>query len=114
MPWLILLASAVMEAVWATALGLSHGFTKLIPTIVFLIAVSLSMYGLAKAAEHIPIGTAYAIWTGIGATLTVLIAVWLGTEQLTWLKALFMVGIVSAVAGLKLVSTKTTEESVSS
>ena len=110
MPWVILLLSAVMEAVWATALGMSDGFTRLVPTIVFLISVTLSMLGLGKAAKHIPIGTAYAIWTGTGASLTVLIAVFLGTETFTPIKALFIVGIVVAVIGLKLVSTAKGDE----
>lgn len=110
MPWVILLLSAVMEAVWATALGMSDGFTRLVPTIVFLISVTLSMLGLGKAAKHIPIGTAYAIWTGTGASLTVLIAVFLGTETFTPIKALFIVGIVAAVIGLKLVSTEKGDE----
>lgn len=99
-----------MEAVWATALGMSDGFTRLVPTIVFLISVTLSMLGLGKAAKHIPIGTAYAIWTGTGASLTVLIAVFLGTETFTPIKALFIVGIVAAVIGLKLVSTEKGDE----
>lgn len=114
MPWVILLVSAVLEAVWATALGLSAGFTRPLPTIVFLLAVTLSMVGLGKAAKDIPIGTAYAVWTGVGAALTVLIAVLLGTETLTLLKGCFIAGIVAAVIGLKLVAPKPGPEPVSS
>ena len=65
MPWLVLLASAVLEAVWASALATSDGFSHLVPTLVFLVAGTLSMLGLAQAVRTIPIGTAYAVWTGI-------------------------------------------------
>ncbi|MEU2198792.1 multidrug efflux SMR transporter [Isoptericola sp. NPDC019482] len=101
--WGVLLASAVLEAVWATALDASHGFTVLADTIVFVVALSLSMLGLGYAAKHIPIGTAYAIWTGVGAALTVAWAMLTGTESASLLKALFLVGIIGCAIGLKLV-----------
>ncbi|MEL7978127.1 multidrug efflux SMR transporter [Isoptericola sp. F-RaC21] len=101
--WVVLLASAVLEAVWATALDASHGFTVLGDTIVFVVALSASMLGLGYAAKHIPIGTAYAIWTGIGAALTVAWAMITGTESASLLKALFLVGIIGCAIGLKLV-----------
>ena len=110
MPWVILLLSAVLEAVWATALGFSDGFTRLMPSLVFVVAATLSMLGLGKASQTIPIGTAYAVWTGTGATLTVLIAVFLGTETITWIKGVFILGIIAAVIGLKLVSTKSSDD----
>ena len=75
MPWLVLLISAVLEAVWATALGRSDGVSQLAPSIVFGIALTASMAGLGWAAQRIPIGTAYAVWTGVGAALTVAYAV---------------------------------------
>jgi quaternary ammonium compound-resistance protein SugE len=101
--WAVLLASAVLEAVWATALHASHGFTVLGDTIVFVVALTLSMLGLGYAAKHIPIGTAYAIWTGIGAALTVAWAMLTGAETASLLKALFLVGIIGCAIGLKLV-----------
>ncbi|MFI2104348.1 DMT family transporter [Isoptericola sp. NPDC019693] len=101
--WVVLLASAVLEAVWATALHASHGFTVLPDTIVFVVALSASMLGLGYAAKHIPIGTAYAIWTGVGAALTVAWAMLTGTETASLLKALFLVGIIGCAIGLKLV-----------
>ncbi|ANI93656.1 DMT family transporter [Dietzia timorensis] len=109
MAWLILVVSGVFEAVWATALGESHGFSQLGPTIVFLVALAISMAGLGWAAKHIPIGTAYAVWVGIGTTLTVVYAMATGAEQFAWLKALFIAGIVLAVVGLKLVPDGTRE-----
>lgn len=103
MAWSILIASAVLEAVWATALGRSEGFTQPLPTIVFVVALVASMIGLAKASERIPIGTAYAVWVGIGAVLTVGWATVTGEEPLSWGRAIFIAGIVVAVVGLKLV-----------
>ena len=105
MGWGILLLSAVLEAVWATALGASEGFTRLVPTIVFAIFCVLSLLGLAQAMKHIPIGTAYAVWTGLGAVLTVAWAALMGDEPLTPLKVLFLVGIIGCAAGLKLTTT---------
>lgn len=102
MAWAILLVSAVLEAVWATALGQSEGLTRPVPTVVFLVFCLLSLVGLAQAMRSIPIGTAYAVWTGLGAVLTVVWAVLTGTEALTPLKALFLLGIIGCAAGLKL------------
>jgi len=101
MPWLILVASAVLEAVWATALGESGGLSEPAPTALFVVALVLSMVGLASAVRHIPIGTAYAVWTGLGAALTVLWAVTFGDEFASAAKVLLIVGIVGAVIGLK-------------
>lgn len=101
--WAILLVSAVFEAVWATALGQSEGFTKLVPTIVFLVGTVISMIGLAIAMNEISIGTAYAVWTGLGAVLTVTYAIVTGEETASVLKVLFLVGIVACTVGLKLI-----------
>ncbi|MEV7663374.1 multidrug efflux SMR transporter [Paenarthrobacter sp. NPDC089316] len=99
--WLILLASAILEAVWATALGLSNGFTQPLPTVVFAITAVLSMLGLGIAVKRIPLGTAYAVWVGIGAALTVGWAMITGVESASPLKLLFIAGIVGCAAGLK-------------
>lgn len=103
--WLILLASAVLEAVWATALGLSDGFTRPLPTLVFALTATLSMVGLGLAVKRIPLGTAYAVWVGIGAALTVGWAMATGVEPASPLKLLFIAGIVGCAAGLKLLPT---------
>lgn len=99
--WLILLASAVLEAVWATALGLSAGFSEPGPTVVFAITATLSMLGLGMAIRQIPLSTAYAVWVGIGAALTVAWAMATGAEPFSVLKLLFIAGIVGCAAGLK-------------
>ena len=102
--WIILLCSAVLEAVWATALGQSQGLTQPIPVVVFLIAVSFSMLGLGTAMSVIPVGTAYAVWTGTGAVLTVTYAMATGTEAASILKVVFLTGIIGCVIGLKMLS----------
>lgn len=104
MAWIVLLASAVFEAVWATALGMSEGFSRPGPTAVFGVAVVISMLGLGWAAKHIPIGTAYAVWTGVGAALTVSWAMATGAETLSLGKVVFITGIIAAVVGLKFVA----------
>ncbi|MEX1078451.1 MAG: multidrug efflux SMR transporter [Homoserinimonas sp.] len=101
MSWIILIISGVLEAVWATALGKSEGFTKLWPSVTFFVALALSMTGLAWAMRDIPTGTAYAVWVGIGAALTVAYAMVFGGESVSILKVLLVLGIVGCVIGLK-------------
>jgi quaternary ammonium compound-resistance protein SugE len=103
MSWVLLVVSGVLEAVWATALGKSEGFTKLWPTVLFGVALLFSMGGLAIAMRDIPTGTAYAVWVGIGASITVLYAMVSGTEPASLIKLLLILGIVACVVGLKLV-----------
>lgn len=103
MAWAVLLISAVFEAIWATALGLSEGLSEPAPTAVFAAALIISMLGLGWAIRHIPLGTAYAVWTGIGAALTVTYAMLTGAESVSVAKIVFISGIIAAVVGLKLV-----------
>ncbi|MHA7240319.1 DMT family transporter [Arthrobacter sp. TMS1-12-1] len=102
MAWIVLVISGVLEAVWATALGKSEGFSRLAPTVVFVVAIVASMAGLAYAMRTLPIGTAYAVWVGIGAALTVVYAMVTGTEPASLLKIVFLLMIVGGVVGLKL------------
>ncbi|CAN3127050.1 DMT family transporter [Mycobacterium sp. smrl_JER01] len=102
MPWAILILSAVLEAVWATALGKTDGFTAPVATSVFVAALIGSIGGLGWAAKHIPIGSAYAVWTGLGAALTVGYAMASGDEAISTAKLLFLTGIIVAVVGLKM------------
>jgi quaternary ammonium compound-resistance protein SugE len=101
MSWFVLILSGVLEAVWATALGRSEGFTRLAPTVVFAVSVTLSMVGLAYAMRELPEGTSYAVWVGIGASLTVAYAMVTGDEPASALKILLLGGIIVCVAGLK-------------
>lgn len=103
MAWIVLVISGVLEAVWATALGRSEGFSKLGPTLLFLVAIMASMAGLAYAMRTLPVGTAYAVWVGIGAALTVIYAMATGTEPASLLKIVFLLMIVGGVVGLKLI-----------
>lgn len=102
LPWIVLVISGVLEAVWATALGRSDGFTRPGPTTVFGVAVVLSMVGLAWAMRDLPTGTAYAVWVGIGAGLTVAYEMATGAEPWSTVRILLVLGIVACVIGLKL------------
>lgn len=104
MALIVLIASGMLEAVWATALGASNGFRRPVPTIVFVVAMAASMAGLAVAMAEIPTGTAYAVWVGIGATLTVLWTVITGAERASLVRLLLLGVLVGAVVGLKVVS----------
>lgn len=102
MAWLVLVLSGVLEAVWAVALGKSEGFTRLMPSLVFLAGLGLSMGGLAYALRTLPIGTGYAVWVGIGASLTVLYGMASGAEPVSALKVLLLMGLIGCIVGLKL------------
>ena len=101
MSWLVLVLSGVLEAVWATALDRSQGFTRLYPTLLFTVALTLSMAGLAYAMRELPLGTSYAVWVGIGAVLTVVYAMVTGAESVSLVKLLLLAGIIGCVVGLK-------------
>ncbi len=102
MAWGLLLASGVMEAVWATALARSEGLTRPWPALVFLVALALSMAGLAVALRDLPVGVAYAVWVGTGAVGTLLYAATAGGERVGLAQALCVGLIVAGVVGLRL------------
>ena len=102
MYWLVLVLSGVLESVWATALGASDGFKRLVPTVVFAVALAGSMGGLAYAMRGLPVGTAYAVWVGTGAALTAGYAMLSGSEPASAIKVFLLLGIVGCVIGLKL------------
>jgi quaternary ammonium compound-resistance protein SugE len=101
--WIVLVVAGVLEAVWATALGRSEGFSRLTPSLVFAVSLVASMAGLAFALRDLPTGTAYAVWVGIGAACTVAWAMATGTESVSLVKVLLILGLVGCVIGLKLV-----------
>jgi len=101
MSWLVLVLSGVLEAVWATALGKSEGLTRPAPSLVFGVALAASMAGLAFAMRLLPVGTAYAVWVGIGAVLTVVYGMVDGGEPVTAARLVFLAGIMVCVVGLK-------------
>lgn len=103
MYWFVLIISGLFEAVWATALGRSEGFTKLVPSLVFVVGLLVSMGGLAFAMKELPTGTAYAVWVGVGAVTTVAYAMATGAEPISLAKVIFLLMIVAGIVGLKLV-----------
>lgn len=103
MEWFILIGAGVFEAVMAAALSKSNGFKRLKPTLLFLAASVVSLLGLSIAMKDIPTGTAYAVWTGVGAALTVLWSFVTGQERATVAKALLLILLVGSVIGLKVV-----------
>jgi quaternary ammonium compound-resistance protein SugE len=103
MAWLVLIVSGGLEAVWAVALGKTDGFTRLGPSVVFVVALAASMAGLAYAMRTLPTGTAYAVWVGIGASLAVAFGMATGDEAVGLVKILLLCGLVGCVIGLRLV-----------
>nr|WP_281171623.1 multidrug efflux SMR transporter [Haloglycomyces albus] len=99
--WVVLAISGAFETVWAIALDRAEGFTRLWPSIVFLVALAISMSGLGWAMKEIPVGTAYAVWVGIGASLTALYGMIVLDEPATIARVVCLVLIIAGVAGLK-------------
>lgn len=102
MAWLVLVVSGVLEAVWAIALGKSEGFTRLTASLVFVVGILLSMGGLAYALRTLPIGTGYAVWVGVGASLTVIYGMISGAESVSAIKVMLLMGLIGCIVGLKL------------
>jgi quaternary ammonium compound-resistance protein SugE len=103
MAWLVLVVSGMLETVWATALDRSAGFSRLVPTVVFAVALVCSMAGLGYALRTIPVGTGYAVWVGIGAVLTAVAGMVLFGESASFLRILCLMLVVAGIAGLKFV-----------
>jgi quaternary ammonium compound-resistance protein SugE len=104
MAWVILVIAGLLETAWALLLKQSEGFTRPGPTIGFVITLVLSMALLAQALKTLPVGTAYAVWVGIGAAGTAIIGmIWLGEPRDT-LKLISLVLLIAGVIGLRLSS----------
>lgn len=103
MSWIILIISGAFEAVWAIALDRSDGLSRPLPTLAFFAALTVSMTGLAWALRSIPLGTGYAVWVGVGASLAVLYSFITGQEAVTVLKVTFLLMVVAGIIGLKTV-----------
>lgn len=104
MSWIFLVIAGLLEICWAIGLKYTEGFTKLIPSIFTLITLALSMFMLAKAAQSIPIGTAYGIWVGIGALGAAIMGIYLFQESANPARIFFLVLLLIAIIGLKLTS----------
>jgi len=104
MNWILLVIAGMCEVGFTTCLKLSEGFTKIVPSIGFFIFSASSFLLLNKVIKTIPLGTAYAVWTGIGAVGTVLIGIFFFKESTEFLKLFFIFLLIASIIGLKMVS----------
>ena len=104
MAWIFLFIATIFEVVWAIALKYSHGFTKLLPTMTTIGGMILSFYFLAQATKNLPMGTAYAVWTGIGAVGVAIIGMVFLGDPVNPYRILFLGMIITGVIGLKFFS----------
>ncbi|MFG1868137.1 quaternary ammonium compound efflux SMR transporter SugE [Micromonospora arborensis] len=102
MAWLVLVISGLMETAWAIALDRSAGFSRLVPSVVFVVTLALSMAGLAYALREIPVGTGYAVWVGIGAVGTAAVGMVALGESASLPRILCLLLVVAGVIGLKI------------
>lgn len=104
MAWFYLIIAGLFEVGFTTSLKLSENFSHKGWAAAFFVSISLSFYFLNRAIQAIPIGTAYAVWTGIGAVGTVIIGIVLFKEATDFWRIFFILALISSIAGLKLVS----------
>ncbi len=100
--WLILILAGLLEVCWASSLKSTEGLTRLWPTVFFVTTLAASMFLLGLAVKHIPVGTAYAVWVGIGAAGTAIVAIFLFGEPLSPGRGLFLGLLIVSIVGLKL------------
>ncbi len=105
MSWVYLVLAGVFEIGFTTSLKLSENFSRLWPSLSFLVLSILSFYFLTKAIQTIPLGTSYAVWTGIGAFGTAIVGIVFFMEPVTASRIFFLLMLISSIIGLKLVST---------
>lgn len=103
MSWLLLLLAGLFEVVWAIGLKYTDGFSRPLPTLLTLSAMGVSVLLLAMAVKQLPLGTAYAVWTCIGAVGTVLMGIWLFNEPATLARVLCLLLIIGGILGLKFI-----------
>ena len=101
MSWTILFLAGIFEIFWAVGLKYSDGFTKLFPTIFTIITMIISFYLLSLALKNLPIGTAYAVWVGIGTVGTVIAGIMLFGESMTLIRVISILFILIGIVGLK-------------
>lgn len=102
--WFYLILAGLLEIGFTSTMKLTQNFTKVIPTIIFTLFAMGSFHFLTKAIENIPLGTAYAVWTGIGVVGTILVGIFYYGESANFLRLFFLFTLVSSIIGLKLVS----------
>lgn len=106
MPWLYLVIAGISEIGWAFGLKYSNGFTEPIPTVITIVLILVSFWLFSIAMKSIPIGTAYAVFTGIGAAGTVIFGMLFLNEEGGWLKILFLLLLLGGIIGLKMTSSE--------
>lgn len=104
MAWIYLIIAGIFEIVWSMGLKYSHGFTKLVPSLITIGGMIVSFYLLALATKSLPIGTAYAVWTGIGTLGAVLLGIFLFNEPVNILRIIFLCLILIGIIGVKFTS----------
>ncbi len=104
MSWFILIIAGLFEVIWAVGLKYTHGFTRLTPSLITASAMAISVGMLAYAMKGLPVGTAYAVWTGVGAVGTAIFGIMVLGESASLARVLSLVLIVAGIIGLKLVS----------
>jgi quaternary ammonium compound-resistance protein SugE len=104
MAWALIVLAGLLEIVWAIALGLSEGFSKLGPSLVFVVAMAASMLTLGFAMTDIPVGVGYAVFVGIGATGTAILGAALLGESFSAVKVVCLVAIIGGIVGMKVVT----------
>ncbi|MFV7790114.1 quaternary ammonium compound efflux SMR transporter SugE [Aliarcobacter lanthieri] len=102
MSWIILFLAGIFEVVWAIGLKYSEGFTKLTPSIITLVTMIISFYLLSLALKSLPLGTAYAVWVGIGTIGTVIAGILLFGESMNIIRVISILFILLGIIGLKL------------
>ncbi len=102
--WLMLVIAGLLEVCWASSLKTTAGFTRLWPSVFFGVSLAASMFLLSLAVRTLPVGTAYAVWVGIGAAGTAIVSVVLHGESMGMGKSLFLGLLIVSIIGLKLTS----------
>jgi quaternary ammonium compound-resistance protein SugE len=104
MPWVVLTVAGLFEIGWAVGLKYSEGFSKPLPSVLTVVAMAFSLWLLAVAMKSIPVGTAYAVWTGIGAVGVAILGMLLFGESREFLRVACLFLIIAGIIGLRLVS----------
>ncbi len=99
--WIILFIAGLFETGWALGLKYSDGFTRLWPSVITVISMAISVWLLSQSLKVLPVGSAYAVWTGVGATFTAILGIFLFNESKDVLKILFILMIVGGLVGLR-------------
>lgn len=106
MEWIYLVVAGFFECCWVIGLKYTDGFSKLVPSLLTVVAMALSIWLLSVAMKTIPIGTAYAVWTGIGAVGVAIMGMVLFSESRDILRIICLLFIVSGIVGLKIISSQ--------